>query len=139
MSSLFSIDYTEKTLQLAIRNFGEDKGRGLVYNPRQIYSKLNELSEHFYEEFFQPGDFSIVSIRTRQGPGELAKILEREFGVESNFGIGGILAQINSTYEQAKKILDDLIANPKKYYESEEEKLFFGKPKKISPIRKLLK
>lgn len=126
-------------MHIAVRNFGENKGRGLVYNPRQIYSGLNEFSEHIYEKFFQQGNFTLVSIMTRQGPGELAKILAREFGVESNFGIGGIIAPFNATYEQARSLIEDLEANPKRYYESEEEKWFTEKPKKISQKRKLLK
>lgn len=119
-------DYSEKTLHVAVALQGrKNLERGVVYLPQLVYSKINETSEHLYEDFFKrKGEFSLVAVKTHQGAGELAKTLEDKFGVELSIYVGGIIAPFKATIEQARAIIKDLRDNPQKYYASPEEAEF---------------
>lgn len=122
---MFELDHSTKNLQVAVlddivENF---KGNtGLVYDPKEIYSEVNTSSKTIFEDFFTSGKvYSLVSIKTQQGPGELCNVLKRDFGVEINSWIGGIIAPFRATEEQAKAIIEDLKRNPQKYFKSGEK------------------
>ncbi|MBI2499780.1 hypothetical protein HYV88_06050 [Candidatus Woesearchaeota archaeon] len=122
-------DYKAKVLHIGLINptkkvRKKDKN-GLVYHPVHVYSKLNTLSEWIYEEFFKAGSEAVIfPLRTEQGPGELVKMLLRDFGVEYSLFVGGIVAPFRATPEQAKRIIEDLRENPQRYFASEEKKEF---------------
>ena len=125
-------NYSEKILHIGLRNpskrIGNDEENGLIYNPTCIYSKKNELSERIYEDFFAAGSEVIVfPVRTEQGPVELVKMLTKDFNVYHNLLIGGIVALFRATPEQAVRIMQDLKENPKRYFVSEEKKIFGDK------------
>ena len=121
-------NYNEKTLHVVVAlQGGENKDRGLVYFPEVVYSKINTTSEDLYEGFFKRGgEFNLVPVVTHQGAGELAKTLEKKFGVENAILVGGMIAPFDATREQAKAIIEDLKANPQDYCASLEEAEFGG-------------
>jgi|SRR3989344_427194 len=123
--------YDSKVLHVGLRNptkrVGKNKDNGLVYNPVQVYSKLNTTSEGMYEDFFKTGsEVTIFPVRTEQGPGELVKMLAKDFGVEYCMVVGGVAAPFRATPEQAVRLIEDLRQNPQKYFVSEEKKEFGG-------------
>ncbi len=124
-------DYEPKVLHVGLRNptkrVRKNDENGLVYNPIQVYSKLNIISERMYEDFFKTeSEVVIFPVRTEQGPGELVKILAKDFGIEYYTTVGGVAAPFRATPEQAARIIEDLRENSKKYFDSEEKKEFSG-------------
>lgn len=123
-------DYSEKVLHIALRDSrGKNDDNLLVYNPTKVYSKINEISEGMYEEFFKSGiEATVIPIRTRQGPGEFVGGLVKQFNIDvPTWTVGGIASSVKITREQMKKIIQDLRNNPRKYFASEEEKEFGGR------------
>ena len=124
-------DYTPKILHVGISNprtvAKKDSSNGLVYDPTKVYSKINTTSEIMYENFFNSGsEIVILPVRTEQGPGELVKILEKDFGIDYSTWIGGIIAEFTATPEQAQRIIKAIKSNPKRYFASQEKKDFAG-------------
>lgn len=119
-----SPDYNPKILHVGI-DPSRETDNGIIYRPEKVYSKLNRLSEKIYEEFFTDGNEVVVfPIRTEQGPGELVKMLEKEFGIKNGMYIGGVVAPFTATSEQARVIIKELRKNPKKYFVSGEKEKF---------------
>ncbi len=125
-------DYNEKELYIGIRELINEKDNGniLVYNLKKVYSKINEISEYMYESFLEKAknNFTTISVITEQGPGELVKRLVKDFDLHYfTWGVGGITAECTANKEQMKAIIQELQGNSKKYYASEEKKIFGNK------------
>lgn len=126
------LDYNPKLLHVVLNLEDTEyikmpsQENGLIYNPKLVFAKINDVSERMFFDFFkQDGIYQMVPIITEQGPGELVKNLEKRFGVESTELIGGIIAPFKATARQAKFMLKILTEQPKKYFESR-EKLIYG-------------
>jgi len=127
-------NYSEKTLHVALtlnKGKNRDRDRGLVYLPQAVYANIHPSSERIYQGFFKrEGEFRLVPIVTRQGPGEFGITLEKKFGVNVSISIGGVIASFDATPTQARTIIEELRDNPRKYYHSKEEakvrSLIFG-------------
>ena len=124
-------NYKAKILHVALRDqfkpVKRNLNNGLVYEPKEVYSGVNMLSERMYKDLFiAKSKVTVLSLRTEQGPGELVKKLSEEFGVVYSTFVGGIAAPFRATPEQAKRLIEDLRNNPQKYFVSEEKKEFGG-------------
>lgn len=129
---MFTVDYTPKILHVAIKGLeyrvvptNSDSENGLIYMPENVFSKVNTTSERMYHDFFKKGESHIViPLETEQGPGELVKTLNKEFGIEYCMVVGGITAPFSATQEQARNLLIELKNNPLKYFNSPEKDIF---------------
>ncbi len=120
------IDYSPKILHIGFSNPREEKAslneNCLIYRPKDVYAKINLISERIYEDFFREGNkTTILPLRTEKGPGELVRMLEGDFGVRCFTIIGGIIAPFRATSEQMFRIMQDLEENPQKYFSSTEK------------------
>ena len=131
---MFSVNYEPNVLHVALRDledrvfsqkeieYGARDSNGLVYNPELVFSKIHRTSERMYADLFKKGQqVVVVPLETEQSPRELVKTLNSEFGVDYCMAVDGITAKFTATPEQAKRIIDELTNNPKKYFVSPEK------------------
>jgi len=132
---MFNLDYTPKTLHVAIRNLDEitiakkdeEIENGLIYNPELVFSKINDTSEMMYNEFFKKeGSYILVPIETEQGPGELGNVFSDKYGSRVTWCVGGITAPFIIDNEKAKLLLNDLKENPAQFFNSQDKKIYAG-------------
>ncbi len=128
----FGLDYSKKILHIAVATIPvkleyEKKAsiHGLVYRPDAVYNKVNTNSERLYEELFQPGQiYQTVAVETEMGPGELGLLLEKKFSINFGLWVGGIAGHFTADSAHVTRMLDDLVANPKRYLASKEKKIY---------------
>lgn len=129
--SLFSLDFREKVLHIAIANHDNKSGvrEGLIYLPSAVYSKINTTSEHLFEEYFAANPASkLICIRTEMGPGEFANVLRKKFRAQHTIHVGGVIAPIEILPKNVEKLLQALHEQPEQFLKSAEKEEFAGKP-----------
>ncbi len=118
-------DFSKKTLVIVVSKETDENGQydGLIYHQKSVFAKINVRSEEIYHDFFNKNPFfSIVSIETEMGPGELKNILAEKDFCKVGMHIGGIIAPIK--VKNREKILSEV---QKKIYQTSKEKKIFGK------------
>ncbi|MFQ5531268.1 MAG: hypothetical protein ACE5ES_01490 [Candidatus Nanoarchaeia archaeon] len=111
--------FEDKIIEVAFSLKGRKKDRGVVIDTESINYDFNpDEGRLLYDKFLERGDYESVRIRTRQGPGELAENLAGKFNITRSICIYGMIASLNATLPEARRVLEDLRNNPKDYYVS---------------------
>lgn len=112
-----------KPLEDAVTDSYEKKVNGLVFDP--MYDRTHTGADSEVREFFESGhNIEMIPVLSEQGPGELAKTLAREYGIQVDYWVGGMTAPIGIPEDRVEQLKADLRSNPMKYFASREKKLF---------------
>jgi hypothetical protein len=126
------IDHSIKTVHIAVQTIciknQAFSHAGLIYVPAQVFSKVNEVAETHYAEFFEAGKgFCGLCLSTEMGPGELVGVFEKRFGVDTSLIIGGMLAEFTINESDLTSFWDELINRPRQFSKSKEKRNSVGR------------
>ncbi|PIR86200.1 hypothetical protein COU14_00240 [Candidatus Kaiserbacteria bacterium CG10_big_fil_rev_8_21_14_0_10_44_10] len=130
--SLFGVDYSKKLLHVAVASVPEQREgedavviHGLVFNPKEVFSKINTSAEQHYAELFRSNQiYRTVVVETEMGPGELVQMLCDKFSGECCIWIGGIIAPFSMDPSRVDELLQELVSQPESYTASGEKLRF---------------
>lgn len=110
-------EYDRKTLKVAVELRGEkNEGRGIIYLPKEIDSKVTKVPRQMYEYFLRRNGFiGSIEVETSKSIEELAETLEGKFDIKRTMSVPGIISQFIATKQQAKAMIIDLMENSYDY------------------------
>ena len=129
---MFGLNYDAKALYVAVKPLEdavEDSAYGIKYNCLvfdPLFDRTHPAAMRDYNDFFKNSErVKMLPVVTEQGPGELAKTLEKKYGAICHAWVGGMTAPVHVPAKSIDKLVRDLTTKAVKYfYESKEKKMF---------------
>ncbi len=90
---------------------------GLLYVPSRVFSPdIDEGAAKVYSDFFNREDiYRVVSLTSNITIDALLEALQKEYGIDYNYWVMGVIAPFMVRVEKVGKLLEDLAKNPLKY------------------------
>jgi hypothetical protein len=128
---MVGLNYGAKALYVAVKPLEdavEDSAYGIRYNCfvfDPLFDRAHPGAMNDYDEFFKnSARVQMLPVVTEQGPGELAKTLEKQYGAVCHSWVGGMTAPVHVPAGSIDKLVKDLTKDPVKYFTSKEKKMF---------------
>ncbi|MFA6554182.1 MAG: hypothetical protein WCS89_01610 [Candidatus Paceibacterota bacterium] len=126
---MLDVYFSKKMIHVAVNITPDEtsKHQGLIFSPKDVFSKINDRAEDWFAEFFLAGQqYKLVCLQTEMGPVELARVFEKHFGIKCSMIISGIIAPFSLKPANLDSFWQGLTQNTEQFSESKEKKENFS-------------